>query len=906
MSVEQTSPNSMLSPLLATRFFVPRASVACVFRPRLMDRLEEGLKTPVTLVSAPPGFGKSSLLSQWIQSKERLRVAWLSLETSDHDWELFFRYMITAWQHIFPDAGAAALAELNTFSATDHVALANLLLNDLLAGQSAAGTDHSLLVLDDYHRIESAAIHETVAYLIEHLPPLCHLILLTRANPPFPVARWRSHRKIVEIREDDLRFNPEESTEYLNQTMRLHLSEDQVGTLQTRTEGWIVGLQMAALSLQGRKDALEFVHNFGGSNRFVVDYLVEEVVRQQPEEIQHFLLVTAVLDQFSAPLCDALLGVAAPYSQKLLEQLEKSNLFLIALDDHRQWFRYHHLFADLLRVRLQQTDPAQISAILRLAAAWFADQGLWREAILYALKNKNFDLGADLVERAILALGREFLFSGLQALIEPFPLDLVQARPLLSLARAVVMIEISQINGIEPLLHFAEESIQAKAPFPVQSELLGVIYIVQSWAAGLLGDSSRIKAACQQVVRWLPLDAKANANALSNLGNAYYFEGNLHRLDDCWQKVLELDLSTGDVYDALDLMGNFGRVCCHKGELQRAEELFKRALQLLAKEHDRYPRLLGATERDYSDLLRERNQLEESHAMMMRSLPLNEQWGYISGRGLGYLHMGRILRAEGDLAGARAMLFQAQDLCRRYTVYPDLEDLVHVFHARLCLDAGKPEQAWQVLETCLQADCCRNELRQEWMLIAQARVLVQTGRPTEALELLSGRLESAKENGRGRNWLEICLLTALAMKASGEQHQAQRMLKEGVAYAQAQGFRRIFVDEGEPMRELLEEFQVLFPQTPLAAFVSEILAIFPALPIFENNHSIKPENLFEPLSGRELEILRLVSQGFSNSEIAARLVLSVGTVKTHIHTIYGKLGVRDRPQAIAKAGLLGL
>jgi LuxR family transcriptional regulator, maltose regulon positive regulatory protein len=871
-----------------------------------MDRLDQGLQAPVILVSAPPGFGKSTLLSDWIKSRVDLHAAWLSLETSDHDWELFIRYLITAWQHIFPDAGEAALAELNAFSSPNPIALTNLLLNDLLAGQDAPGSEHSILVLDDYHRIESTSIHDTVAYLIEHLPPLCHLVLLTRANPPFPVARWRSLGKIVEIREDDLRFSPEESAEYLNQIMRLHLSEEQVETLQTRTEGWIVGLQMAALSLQGRKDPLEFVSDFGGSNRFVVDYLVEEVVRQQPEEVQHFLLATAVLDQFSAPLCDALLDVAAPYSQKMLECLEKSNLFLIALDDHRQWFRYHHLFADLLRVRLQQTDPAQISAIYHHSAAWFADQGLWREAIRYALKSRNFDLGADLIERAVLSLGRQFLFGGLQTLIEPFPLALVQDRPLLSLAKAVLMVEISQINGIELFLRIAEEGIRATAPSSIQNELLGAIYIVKSWVAVLLGDSPMTKNACEQVSRLLPQDVKAKAEALTNLGNAYYFEGKLHLLDDCWQQALELRLSAGDTYTAVDLMESYGRICCHKGELQRAEGLFKRALQLLASEHDRYPRLLGATERDYSDLLRERNQMAEAHAMMTHCLPLNEQWGLISGRGLGYLHMGRILQAEGDLAGARAMLAKVQDLCRRYTVYPDLEDLVQVFHARLFLDAGQPEQAWQVLETCLQADCCRNELRQEWMLVAQAHVLVKTGPPSEVLELLSGRLESAKENGRGRNWLEICLLTAVALKASGEQYQAQLMLKEGLAYAQAEGFRRIFVDEGERMRELLEEFRMLFPLAELSDFAVEILAIFPIKPVSESSRAIQPEGLFEQLSGRELEILHLVSQGASNSEIAARLVLSVGTVKTHIHNIFGKLGVRDRPQAIAKASLLGL
>ncbi len=381
MAVDLTSQNRFAYPLLATRFFLPPLPVACVPRPRLMERLQQGLHVPLTLISAPPGFGKSALIRQWIHAQQNLNAGWLSLEPSDADFGQFFRYLVAAWQRIFPQVGETALAEWKENASIRKEILLDLLLNDILAGQERSGTGHSLLVLDDYHRIESPEIHETVSYLVEHLPPGCHLALLTRADPSLPVARWRSRGQVLEVRADDLRFTFGEAAEYFNQRLNLGLTGAQIAVLQDRTEGWIVGLQMAALALQGaiasqgtvasqgalltneRNDTRAFVDDFGGSNRFVVDYLVEEVVRQQPVEIQQFLLKTALLDQFCGPLCDALLGTRD--SRQMLERLEKANLFLIPLDECRYWFRYHHLFADLLRVRLRQTDPEQVPVLYR-------------------------------------------------------------------------------------------------------------------------------------------------------------------------------------------------------------------------------------------------------------------------------------------------------------------------------------------------------------------------------------------------------------------------------------------------------------------------------------------------------------------------------------------------------------
>jgi LuxR family maltose regulon positive regulatory protein len=906
MSVNQASLNLVQSHLLATRFFVPLSPIACVSRPRLMDRLEQGLQVPVTLVSAPPGFGKSTLLSDWIQSRVSLRAAWLSLETSDHDWGLFFRYLIAAWQHIFPHVGEAALAELNAFTSPNPVALTNMLLNDLLSGQAASGAEHILLVLDDYHHIESSVIHETVAYLIEHLPPYCHMVLLTRANPPFPIARWRSLRKIVEIREDDLRFNPDESTEYLNQTMRLHLSEEQIGTLQTRTEGWIVGLQMAALSLQGRKDPLQFVQAFGGSNRFVVDYLVEEVVRQQPEEIQHFLLTTAVLDQFSAPLCDALLDVTAPYSQKMLECLEKSNLFLIALDDHRQWFRYHHLFADLLRVRLQQTAPESIHAIYSNASQWYTQNEMWQEAILYALKLQDYERIEKLFAQALIVGGISFLYSGMRYLVSSIPPACLPGHPCLSMAKAVGMIEYGQMSGIKNLLKSAEVDLQSQLPFTGQDVILGMICLIQANAASIIGDEPWIISASQKVDRLLPKGSPVSVDALFQLGVAHYYTGNLNQTETCWEQALNLALELGYAHHILCSLDSLGRNSCHKGDLNRAEFYFQRGQSFLAHESGSYLRWSAAIQRDYADLLRERNRLDEAQAQMTACLPLLEKWDLTGGYGLGLLHMVRILAAQGDGSGAEKMLNQTEELCQSHTVFPDMHTLVHLFHVRLILASGDPQAAWHELDACQKSTYCQHELHQEWVLVARAMILICLDRPGEALQLLEGRRTIAREAGRGRNWLEMTLLKALALKAMGDDQKAFTKLEEGLNYACKEGFTRIFVDEGEAMQALLQQFLAKYPKTRFHDYIAELHKAFPGATDSGRSNLQKQAGLVEPLTERELEILHLVSQGLSNSEIAVRLVLSVGTVKTHIHNIYGKLDVRDRPQAIAKASLFGL
>ncbi len=905
VAAASTPPTLKPAPLLATRFFIPALPAAWLSRPRLLEQLAGAVNVPLTLVSASAGFGKSSLAREWLHTQSSLRTSWLSLESVDNEWGNFFRYFVTAWQHIVPTIGVAALAELDFSSAVNRETLLNSFLNDLAAQTVSSQADHVFVVLDDYQAICNREVHETVQYVVEHLPPHCHLILVTRSDPPLPLSRWRARGQLLELRTEALRFSTSETTGFLNQAMQLGLTDEQVRILDARTEGWIVGLQLAALSLSGSKDMDRFVQAFGGSHRHVLDYLIEEVLSQQTEEVEQFLLTISLLDRFCGPLCDVMLEWQDLRSQGMLQELERANLFLIPLDDQRVWFRLHHLLADLLRIRLRQAAPESIIKLYRRAAHWFAERSSWQEAVHYALQARDFELGAELLKQAVNTDGLDFLFGGVQNLIEPFPPELIHSLPQLALAKAASMIENSRTAGIKPLLRGAELAASQAPVTQDTSQLLGIIYAVEGVAASLVGDSEWILESSRQASRLLPNNPRARVNALIQLGNVYFFAGDFNEVDACWQQGLHISSGCGYTFGAFVLQDDLARLCCYKGDLVRAEALFQSSLRLLTAPGTPSPRWLGATQRDYSDLLCERNRLAEAHDLMTSSIPLIEKWDMASGQGLGYVHLGRILLAQGDCPGARLMLEKADELCRSHTVYPDLQAIIQMFRAELLMAEHAFEAASEALETGLRAPYGQHELHREWLLITQARLWLEKHDPTHVLALLAERRNKALECGRGRNWLEISLLMALAYRAQGQERESLDMLTEALKFAQPQGFIRIFLDKGQPMLDLLREFCRQPREAALRNYAATLQQAF-AGPGRDAPLESPNAQLLDPLSTRELEILSLLCNGLSNQEIADELVLSVGTVKSHIHNIFRKLGVRDRPQAIATATKLGL
>lgn len=708
---------------------------------------------------------------------------------------------------------------------------------------------------------------------------------------------------MLELRSDHLRFTLEEAAAFLQTAAGLDLTWELITRLHDRTEGWIVGLQMAALSMQGRSDPDAFVRAFGGSHRYVLDYLVEEVLHCQPESVQHFLLQTSLLERMNASLCAALVhSETGDSAQSMLERLERENLFIIPLDDDRCHYRYHHLFAELLHVKLLQTYPDRIPSLHRSAAHWYANQSLWDDAIRHAFLANDPEYAADLFEQATVQERNSFLFSGITGLVRQFSEEVVLRRPLVALGKATIMFQQSQLEGILPLLHTIEQEVRENQTHEDWQSVLGTIYVLQGAVASLLGDIPLLLEASQHAQSLLSKNESSYASTLIQAGLVYYFPGEFHRVDQEWTRAIEICRKSENTYGTLLCMADLAFLKRHKGELNSAESLIQQVKEIAAPYGDRYLQWIGYAWREHSDVLRERNQLNEACQAVEEALPICEKHDSVSGHGLAYVHLGRILLAQGDLPGAEEALHRAKHLSATHTLYPDLLAILRVFEMQLMSAQGQYEAALQTSEICASEPWHEHELLREWIAIARARCLLHLGRVAEAEALISPRRDDARTQGRERNWLEMSLLLALAKAAQGEQSLALTLLAEALPFAQAQGFVRIFLDEGEPMRDLLESFRRQSTKGSTLDKVNELLAGFP-----HHDAALVPnQNLIEPLTDREMEVLHLLCDGLSNQEIAARLFLSVGTVKTHIHNIFNKIGVRDRPQAIVQARKLKL
>jgi LuxR family maltose regulon positive regulatory protein len=891
-------------PLLATRFYIPPLSAFWVTRQRLLGYLDHCLRVPITLVSAPAGFGKSTLFSEWIRTQSGLKVSWLSLEAGDNDWPRFFHYLTAALQKIFPNAGASALKEIGTTQASPELSL-TWLLSDLSTTLSESESPADVLfVLDDLHYIDSSTIHEALTFFCEHLPPQLHLAILTRSDPPLPLSRWRSRNQLLELRSDHLRFTVDETTAFLKTVASLSLAPETVVLLNDRTEGWVVGLQMAALSMQKRADPEAFVRAFSGNHSYVLDYLVDEVLRHQPEVVQQFLLRTSVLEQMNASLCARLLEYeTADIAQAMLERLERDNLFIIPLDDERSFYRYHHLFADLLRVKLTQTTPDGILSLHRRAANWYADQERWDDAIRHAFLANDLEYAAGLFERAVILRRMDFLFSGIASLVQQFPDAFIRHHPLVALGKAACQIQLSQLLDIGPLLRNIEQGIEENKALEGWQSLMGLVYTVQGMAAALLGNIPWALDVSQKAATLLPENVNDHVVMLAFLGFAYFLTGEFHKVNEVLTCGLDISRASRNELISIICMNDLVRLRHQEGELPSTEDLFHEMLKLVDLYGTPCLRWTVTAKLEYIDLLRERNQLDDAHKMIEDAIRLCEKYEGVSKQVGAYIVLGRILLTQDDMSEANDALRQAKRLCDCYPVYPALLTHVRVLEAKLLLKHGKADEALQSLGACAVESWWQYELLREWVEIAKARCLLRLGRAVESEMLLSTRRDSAFKQGRGHNWLEITLLIALSSREQDNHFHAFSYLEEALIYAQTRGFVRIFVDEGNLMQALLEEFQSQFPESSVQNYVHKLLLAFPAASIGQQTLG---EGMVDPLSAREMDVLRLLYEGLSNQEIAGKLFLSVGTVKAHIHHIFVKLSVRDRPQAIAKARKLEL
>jgi LuxR family maltose regulon positive regulatory protein len=907
------------TPILSTKLYVPPPRANLVLRPRLIERLNEGRQRKLTLISAPAGFGKTTLVSEWVVACER-PVTWLSLDGGDNDPACFLAYLAAALQTIAANIGAGVLAVLQAPQPPPIESILIALLNEI-----TTIPDDFVLVLDDYHVIDSKPVDEALTFLLEHLPPQMHLVITTREDPHLPLARLRARGQLTELRAADLRFTPTEATDFLNQVMDLSLSAEDISALETRTEGWIAGLQFAALalrgplSMQGQKGATGFIQSFTGSHHFVLDYLVEEVLQQQSESIQTFLLRTSILDRLCGPLCDAVLGSPSASGQETLEYLERANLFIVPLDNERRWYRYHHLFADVLRMHLMAEQADQVSAVHRRASEWYERNGSTDNAIRHALAAEDFARAADLVELVMPAMNRSRQFATLLGWLKALPDELVRVRPVLSTGYALVSMSCGDLEGVEARLRDAERWLDTTADMRERPEssaagmivvdeeefrrLPGMIALFRSGHALARGDMPEtVKNARRALDLALEDDHLVLGGAASELGLAAWTSGDLDAARQMTADGMANVRLAGYISQAIGGAIVLADIQIAQGRLHEAMTTYERALQWATEPGA--PVLRGAADMyvGMSDLHREHNDLA--------GLPQNPyRW---------CAAMARIREAQGDLDGALDLLDQAERLYDG-ALSPNVRPIA-TRKTRVWVAQGRLGEALGWARD--QGLSVEKELSylHEFDHITLARVLLaryQGGRADGSISgvvgLLERLLKAAEEGGRKGSVIEILVLRAIAYHAQGDLPAAFLPLQQALALAEPEGYVRMFLDEGSSMMQLLREASA---REIMPDYTGKLLAAFeaeerksedkPDLPSALPEGHRDGEPLIEPLSQRELKIVQLIAQGLSNREIGERLFLALSTVKGHNRKIFDKLQVQSRTEAVARARELGL
>jgi LuxR family maltose regulon positive regulatory protein len=900
----------MVSTLLATKLYRPNPTSSLVARPRLTQRLEEGLRKghPLILVVAPAGYGKTTLVSHWLgETAKRLASsgeagipsAWLLLDEADNDAVRFFTYVVAALKALDPQVGQSLQDALRTLSPSPE-ALVYPLINDL------AGLDQPIvLALDDYHLITDALIQEAMALLLEHAPPNLHLVVLTRLDPPFPLPRLRVRERMTEIRDRDLRFTSEEVTAFLNSLHHLNLPAEQIAALESRTEGWVAGVQLAALSLQGRSPerAAQFIQAFSGSHHYVIDYLGDEVLRRQPDEVQSFLLQTSILDRLCGPLCDAVLGESRD-SERMLRELERRNLFLIPLDDERHWYRYHHLFSDLLFQRLKQTQPDRLSELYLRAALWLEQNGYPQDGVEFALKAQDYELAIRLIEKVKYPLATRGELPLLIHWLNALPEALARSQPELCFMHASMLTLAGYFEAAEKWLGLAEDGFAQLAPTDRHAALrLPKIPIYRSVHARFRGDFSAAVALGQTALDQTPTtQLHDRAVAQLFLGQAHFHAGNTDAAEQVLPHAMQSGLASGHLTAYLNACHHLAQLRVLQGRLHDAKALCEQAIQVVGEQGA--PVYSGVEHASLGDLQREWNQLEAATAEIEKGLVLAQAGNDVFFLTDVYLARVRLALAQRDWESAWSCIKKAEQIARRSTTSLGLENL-RSWHARIHLAQGEPAQAQRWAETKKAENVGPFDPQQEFELLTLARLWLAQGKVDQAASLLERIRVAAEESGRHGRALEAQMLQALVDQAAGKEAQALERLAQVLAQAEPEGYVRLFVDEGEPMARLLQRavnrgITPLYSSKLLAAVEVELKGELPQPPVGV------AASLVEPLSERELEVLHLVAAGLSNREIADRLVVSVRTVKKHVQNILGKLGVTNRTAAVARGRELNL
>lgn len=932
----------MVTPVLATKLYIPPPPPKVVVRTRLIERLNEGLSAggKLTLISAPAGFGKTTLIAEWVatlapnpspnERGEGVRVAWLSLDEGDSDLRRFLTYLVAALQNVTSKIGAGVLESLEDSQPPIEPFL-TALLNDITTiggdpstrpvGQPGQGF---VLVLDDYHMIDAKAVDLALTFLVEHLPPLMNLVITTREDPALPIPRLRARRQLIELRAADLRFTPSEAAEFLNQIMELHLSVEEVAALEDRTEGWIAGLQLAALSIQRHRDVAGFIQAFSGDNRYIVDYLIEEVLKHQPDSVRSFLLQTCILDRLNGSLCDAVTGQAEGSAR--LEILQRGNFFIIPLDDKRQWYRYHHLFADVLRMHLMAEQPDEVPILHKRASEWYEQNGLVVDAIHHALAGSDFERAAGLIELAAPDMHRDRQEAMVLGWLKALPEELFRARPVLSIQYVGTIMSNGGVEGVEARLWDAERWLdmikdrhERPAEMVVVNEeefrrLPGAIAMYHAALALARGDVPETVRYGQRVLDLVPEDDHlGRGGAFGLMGLALWTKGDLETAHRTFgEGMAQLQIS-GNISDAVGGVLALADIRITQGRLHDAMRTYERALQL-ARENGT-PTLRGTADMyvGMSELEREHNDLQAAAQLLLRSQEQGEHTGFPQHPYRWRVAMARLREAQGDLDGAVNLLDEAEPLYVS-DFFPNVRP-VAALKARVWVAQGRLSEAlgW-AREHGLFPEDSLSYLR-EFEHITLARILLGQYKSDhsesplrEAIGLLEHLLRAAEEGERKGSAIEILALQALADQLQDDIPVALTCLERALTLAEPEGYVRMFLDEGASMEQLLREAArrgILpgYTDRLLSAFDAERPMSADESPLLKTPAS---QPLIEPLTERELELLRLFKTELSGPEIARELVIGLSTVRTHTKSIYSKLNVNSRRAAVKRAEELGL
>jgi LuxR family maltose regulon positive regulatory protein len=879
--------------ILPTKLFAPPLHPGWILRKRLIEQLNIGSQHKLTLVSAPAGYGKTTLISSWLH-ETNIPSSWLSLDEGDNDPIRFFQYFITSLQKIIPNLGMDLPGMLNVAQPPSFDELMNILINEI-----TRQTTPFIVVLDDFHVISSQPAVDMVLFLLEHMPPNMHLVLLSRTDPPFPLSRLRVRNHLIDIRADQLRFTREEIAIFLNEIMRLRISTEDLGAIEVRTEGWIAGLQLAALSMQNCQDIHGFISAFTGSHYYVMDYLIEEVLKLQPPNISTFLLQSSILKRLCGPLCEAVIGVdpTVPIDgQTTLETLEQMNLFLIPLDDERHWYRYHHLFSDVLNKRLKHQYPHLLPELHRRASEWYEQNGFISEAIQYALTAGDQTRAAKLIEDNgcyLLMSGEVSTLLNWTNAIE-FQSD---EHPWLAIQKAWAQAITGNLDQVETTLKAPEQLLSSLESSVEVRTMLGTIAAARAHCANSRGNTQLAADYAQNALQQLPdcssISQSIRSLATSILGDASWVNGNLENAKIAYTEAIRIGREAKNRHMVIIATSNIADILMEQGQLHLAADTYTQSLQMAVRPDGQRSALAAGIFAGMGRLAYEWNRLDDAELNIRQCLELSRIWGDFGQEAFAYAIQARLELARNNPEQTREAMRQAELLISERPLSPHWSIQVRSELARVWLAQGNLERLSQRIQKrgLKINDEIPYQRESEYVLLL--RLLLAQG-DHEAAVILSNRLlQQAETTGQMGLVIGVLVLQALALQGKKETEPALAALERALSLAQPEGYVRIFLDEGEAMTRLL--CQVQSRQSGIG-YAADLLSR-----IGKNNGMTQPSMrlLAEPLTLREVEVLTLIKGGCSNQDIAEKLVISIPTVKRHISNIYTKLGVESRTQAVA-------